>query len=211
MESIEAFNKYAKEYDEWFDLNENIYKSEINALKMFIPESGEGLEVGVGTGRFASVLGIKIGVEPAKSMAEIARKRGIKVYEKEAQNLPFSDSTFDFILFVTTICFLKEPILAIKEAKRVLKPGGSIIIGIIDKNSFLGKLYEKKKESSKFYKYAKFYSTDDVINWLKKLNFREIKTVQTLFKNPKEIREVEPVKEGYGEGGFVVLSAIKTI
>jgi hypothetical protein len=45
-----------------------------------LPEGGTGIEIGVGTGRFAAPLGIKVGVEPARAMGEIARReRGIEV------------------------------------------------------------------------------------------------------------------------------------
>lgn len=163
----------------------------------------------MGTGRFAVPLGIRIGVEPAKAMADIAQKRGIEVYEAKAEKLPFDDSSFDFVLIVVTICFVQDPIQALREAKRVLKPGGYIIIGMIDKESFLGKLYESKKKESKFYRHANFYSTRQVLDWLKKLKYEHIKTCQTIFKNPKEITAIEPVKEGHGEGGFVVITAQK--
>ncbi|MHC1635338.1 MAG: class I SAM-dependent methyltransferase [Candidatus Methanospirareceae archaeon] len=91
MNSIEIFERYAQEYDEWFDANRFAYESEIQALKKFIPKDSKGLEVGVGTGRFAVPLGVRVGVEPAKAMADIARKRGIEVYEAKAEELPFDD------------------------------------------------------------------------------------------------------------------------
>ncbi len=209
MNSIEIFERYAQEYDEWFDANRFAYESEVQALKKFVPKNSKGLEVGVGTGRFAVPLGIRVGVEPAKAMADIARKRGIEVYEAKAEKLPFDDSSFDFVLIVVTICFVQNPMQALREAKRVLKPGGYIIIGMIDKESFLGKLYESKKKESKFYRHANFYSTRQVLDWLKQLEFEYIKTCQTIFKDPKKITSIEPVKEGYGEGGFVVISAQK--
>ena len=207
MNSIEIFEKYAQEYDEWFDMNRFTYESEVQALKKFIPKNSKGLEVGVGTGRFAVPLGIKIGVEPAKAMANIARKRGIEVYNAKAEKLPFNDSSFDFVLIVVTICFVQDPIETLREAKRVLRPGGRIVIGIIDKESFLGKLYEANKEENKFYRKAKFYSAKEVLEWLKKLKFEHIKTCQTIFKNPQEITVIEPVKDGYGTGCFIVISA----
>ncbi|MCD4798204.1 MAG: methyltransferase domain-containing protein [Methanosarcinales archaeon] len=209
MNNIEIFENYAQEYDEWFDANRFAYESEVQALKKFVPENSKGLEVGVGTGRFAVPLGIRIGVEPAKAMADIAQKRGIEVYEAKAEKLPFDDSSFDFVLIVVTICFVQDPIQALREAKRVLKPGGYIIIGMIDKESFLGKLYESKKKESKFYRHANFYSTRQVLDWLKNFEFEHIKTCQTIFKNPKKITAIEPVKEGHGEGGFVVITAQK--
>src|SRR3989337_3951512 len=156
--NIQIFDELAQEYDKWFDESRCAYESEVLALRKFIPKNGKGLEVGVGTGRFAIPLGVKIGVEPAKAMADIARKRGIIVVEAMAEDLPFDDASFDFVLMVTTICFLQNPIRGLEEAKRVLKPGGYMIIGMIDKESPLGRIYEAKKNNSKFYRHAHSYS-----------------------------------------------------
>ncbi|AEH06433.1 class I SAM-dependent methyltransferase [Methanothermococcus okinawensis] len=194
------FDRYAKEYDKWYDENEQIYKAELDAIKKFIPKSDEkkkGLEIGVGTGRFAKPLGIEYGLEPSKSMAEIAKKRGINVYEGIAEDIPFDDESYDYVLMTTTLCFLNDPIKGLKEIKRILKPNGVLIIGMIDKNSPLGKFYESKKEKSKFYKYAKFYSLDEVLNWLKELNYKNI------IYNSVKISEMD------NKGSFVVIYAEK--
>lgn len=209
MKNRDVFEKYAQEYDKWFDENKDVYKSEIMILRGLIPREGVGLEVGVGTGRFATPLGIKMGVEPAKAMADMARKRGINVHEGRAEALPFDDDSFDFVLMMTTICFLENPLHALEEAKRVLKPEGHIIIGIIDRDSPLGMSYERKKTTSKFYKYANFHSADEVLNWLRSLNFGHIVTRQTIFKSPDEIDALEPFEEGHGKGAFVAISAQK--
>jgi len=211
MDSVKIFEKYAKEYDDWYDKNKFVYQSEVLALKKFIPKNRNGTEVGVGTGRFAVPLRIKIGIEPAKAMADIARKRGIEVYAAKAEELPFDDSSFDFVLMVVTLCFVQNPIQALSEAKRIIKPNGHIIISIVDKESFLGKFYESKKEENKFYRHAKFYSVEQVFNWLKELEFSHFKVCQTIFKTLDKISAVEPIKDGYGEGGFVVISAQKQV
>ncbi|HPT18489.1 MAG TPA: class I SAM-dependent methyltransferase [Methanothrix sp.] len=209
MKNIKIFEEHAVEYDEWFDDNPAAYQSEVLALRNIIPAEGTGLEVGIGTGRFAEPLGIRTGVEPARAMAEIARKRGIDVHEARAEALPFQDESFDFLLMVTTICFLEEPLQALAEAKRVLKPGGAIIIGMIDRNSPLGKDYERRKATSKFYKYARILSVDQVMGWLESLDFDHTATRQTLFKSSKDMRAAEPFEEGHGRGAFVAIAAKK--
>ena len=155
----------------------------------------KGLEIGVGTGRFAEPLGIEYGLEPSKSMAEIAKKRGIKIYEGVAEDIPFKDEFFDYVLMTTTLCFLKDPIKGLKEIKRILKPNGTLIIGTIDKDSPLGKFYESKKEKSKFYKDATFYSLNEVLNWLKELGYKNI-----VYNRVK-------LNEKDDEGSFVVIYA----
>lgn len=209
MTNIEIFEKNAAEYDRWFDENEAVYKSEILALRDLVPREGIGLEVGVGTGRFAVPLGIRTGVEPAKAMADMARKRGIEVHEARAEKLPFGEESFDFVLMVTVLCFLEDPLLALLEAKRVLKPSGLIIIGMIDRDSPLGEEYERKRITSKFYRNARFLSADQVMGMLKGLDFCCIAVSQTIFGHRNGLELIEPFEAGHGRGAFVAITAKK--
>ena len=204
---MDVFEEAAVEYDEWFETHKWVYLSEVEAVRKFIPETGEGIEIGVGTGRFSIPFGIKVGVEPARAMAEISRKRGVTVNEVKAEHLPFRDNSFEFALMVTTLCFLEYPFQALKEVKRILKPAGKIVIGMLDEESPPGKLYEKKRKENKFYRNARFYSVNQVLDWLKELAFNNLQTVQTIFKNPSEIQSLEPIEEGFGKGLFMVISA----
>ncbi|MGB9797198.1 MAG: class I SAM-dependent methyltransferase [bacterium] len=199
------FELFSQEYDDWFEKNKYAYLSELEALKLAIPREGKGLEVGVGTGRFAAPLGIKIGIDPSERMLEIARERGIEGILGRGENLPFPENEFDFLLLAFTICFVEDPEKVIGEAKRVLKPNGRLIIGIIDKNSKLGRFYQERKAKSKFYSVAKFYSPEEIIQLLEKFNFHNIQAIQTLFSEIRSLREIEMPKEGYGEGSFVVI------
>ena len=67
--NIQIFEESAQEYDAWFERQRPVYASELLALKRFIAPAGLGLEIGVGTGRFAVPLGLQVGVEPAAAMA----------------------------------------------------------------------------------------------------------------------------------------------
>ena len=98
MPKIAPFEKHVKQYEEWFVKNRWVYEAELRAVKDMIPTVGQGVEIGVGTGRFAEPLGIKMGVEPSKRMREIAQKKGIQVLDGVAEELSFDDSKFDFVL-----------------------------------------------------------------------------------------------------------------
>ncbi len=209
MANIEAFENYSQQYEDWFERNEFIYKSELKAVKHFIPEGKKGLEVGIGSGRFAKPLGIEIGVEPSLEMRKLAEHRGLEVYDATGESLSFTDNSFDFVLMVTTICFLDDVQKTFKEVRKVLKEEGSFIIGFVDKNTSLGKIYEEKKKDNVFYKKAKFYSAEKVLSLLKEYNFKNIEVVQTLSGKLPEIDKVQDFKEGHGEGGFVVIKGKK--
>ena len=209
MPRIEPFEKYSEKYEDWFERNEFVYKSEIQAIKELLPKVKKGIEIGVGSGRFAVPLGIKTGVDPSPRMQEIAQQKGIKVIDAVAEELPFENSQFELVLMVTTICFVDNLNLAFREAYRILKLGGYLIIGFIDKDSSLGKLYQQHKKKNVFYKIATFYSVKEVVYNLNKVGFKEFNFKQTIFHSLKEIKNIEPVKEDYGEGSFVVIRARK--
>ncbi len=208
MPRIEAFEEHYKEYDEWFVKNEQLYTAEINAIKEFIPHNKYGMEIGVGTGKFAIPFGIKIGVEPSNRMADIAKGKGIEVYKGIAEQLPFENDTFDFVLMVTTICFIDDVLKSFNETRRVLKNNGTIIVGFVDKDSEMGKQYQAKKMKSKFYKNATFFGVDEVVNLLKESDFSGLEIKQTLIKKDGKLN-TEEIKDGYGLGSFVAIKASK--
>lgn len=206
---IEPFEKYTKLYEDWFEGNRYAYESELKAIQALLPVYKNGVEIGVGSGRFAVPLGIKHGLEPSAEMGKIAKKRGIVLDEGVCENLPYEDSRFDLVLMVTTICFLYDAEKSFQEVERILRPGGWFIIGYIDKNSIIGKSYLKYKDSNVFYRVATFYSTEEIIQLLNKTGFLNLKFSQTIFHELNEIKEIEPVKEGYGSGSFVAVRAQK--
>lgn len=208
MGSIDTYNQFSTEYDKWFDEHSNLYQSELLAIQSLLPTDGNGIEIGVGTGRFAHPLGIPFGVEPSKAMADIARQRGIEVTEALAENLPFEESTFGFALMVTVDCFLSDIPKAFSEVHRILKPNGSILIGMIDKDSPLGQMYERNKADSVFYKEATFHSVAEISEMLQSAGFDNLQYQQTLTYPTNT--ETEPPKSGYGKGSFVVIKASKS-
>ncbi|MEJ2657377.1 MAG: class I SAM-dependent methyltransferase [Desulfobacterales bacterium] len=203
------FEKYLDEYEDWFEKHRYVYLSEIEAVRHFIPQRSKGIEIGIGTGRFALPFGITEGVEPAKAMREFSSKLGLKVHPGVAEKLPLADGSFDFVLMVTTICFVDDILQSFREANRILNTNDRFIIGMVDRNSPLGKQYEKIKKQNKFYRIATFYSVDEVVVSLNKTGFGNIEMVQTVFGDPELIDEIQAFQSGQGQGGFVVIKANK--
>jgi len=197
-----AFISQTEEYDRWFDKNANAYESELLAFKE-LKIDGDSIEIGVGTGKFAHPLGIKLGIEPTKEMYERALELGISVIEARAEALPIPSDKFDWAIMITTICFVTDPAKSLSEAHRILKKGGKLAIGLVDKDTKLGKLYLAKKDKSQFYKEATFFSSKDIINLMTEAGFRNIQSLQTL--KDVTLSSVETPEEGYGEGGFVAI------
>jgi len=211
MKQIALFNENVKEYEDWYQKYHEVFLSEVRAIKEQLnklPENINGIEIGVGTGKFAEQLGIKEGVEPSTEMAALAIKRGIEIINGTAENIPFKALSFDFVLFVT-ICHLDTIKAALKEAHRVLKQNGSIIIGFIDKDQQIAKDYQENRKKSTFFKHATFYSVAQIQSFLKETGFKNLEYNQTLFGEIDEITDIQTTKEGFGEGSFVVVKATK--
>lgn len=207
-----SFETHVQEYDSWYDEHSKVFDSELAAINKVLgnlhPEQ-RSIEIGVGTGRFAHALNINHGLDPSSEMLTIAKKRNIVCTQAVAENLPFKNKSFDLALMITVACFLTKPHQAFSEIYRILKPDGRLVLGMIDRNSELGKTYEKKQPENKFYRYARFLSVEEISEFLHEACLREVTTVQTLFRPLGMIENAEPVKYGYGEGGFIAISAIK--
>ncbi len=202
-----AFDQNTLEYDNWFEKHQGAYQSELLAIQRAIPKNKTGIEIGVGTGRFAQPFNIQFGVEPSENMARVAEQRGIKVYRTFAENLPIENEIFDFALMVTTVCFLADIPKAFAETHRILKPQGEIILAIIDKNSILGKQYQKEKSKNKFYQGVHFHSIEEITQLLTQSGFHSFSYWQTL--TTTNLNVVEQPQTGFGIGGFVVIKASK--
>ena len=201
------FDAHADRYDRWFEVHQAAYISELLALRALVPRDGRGLEIGVGTGRFAGPLGVAVGIDPSDAMLTRAAARGIETTKGIAEALPFPDGSFDYALVVTTICFVDSPEKMLAEAFRVLKPDGKLVVGFIDRQSGIGRGYLERQPESVFYREAVFYSTAEVEDLLQAQGFNARTWVQTLFRPLAETTEIEPVRPGTGDGAFVVVTA----
>ncbi|MHB1348051.1 MAG: class I SAM-dependent methyltransferase [Candidatus Humimicrobiaceae bacterium] len=206
MKKNNVFNNKIEQYEKWFKTNKNLLDAELETIRQMLPASGEGIEIGVGTGIFATNLGIEHGVEPSEKMGAKAAKKGIHVINAFAEELPIEDESYQFALMVTVDCFLEDVAKAFKEIWRILVKDGYFIIAFIDKTTSLGIIYEQHKHSDSFYKYANFHSSEEIIILLKKAGFEILEKKQTIFTLENKVQEI---KDGVGEGVFAVIKAKK--
>lgn len=207
MPITEPFEAHTDRYEGWFEDHEHAYRSELAAVERLLPDAGPGLEVGVGSGRFAGPLGVEHGVDPAPAMLDRARQRGVAVAQGVAEALPYREDAFGYALAVTTVCFVDDLAAALAEARRVLRPGGPVVAGFVDRESPLGERYEATREENPFYRDATFRSTAELEAALADAGFGAPSAAQTVFRFPEEMDEPDPVEAGTGEGSFVVLRA----
>jgi SAM-dependent methyltransferase len=206
----EPFDRDPERYDRWFDRHAIAYRSELLAVRALTPVAGFGLEIGVGSGRFAAPLGVACGVDPSRPMLLRARERGVPVLRAVAEALPFARATFDYALIVTTICFVDDPPAMLAETRRVLKRGGAVVVGLVDRDSSLGRHYLAHQAESPFYADASFFTAADVERLLMDTGFVDPVWVETLSEAPDRLARIEPARPGRGEGAFLVVRATRS-
>jgi len=209
MDKSSPFALHTDEYDRWYDDARAVFDAEARAVRYFLPttKGARIVEIGVGTGRFAKALKVWAGIDVCVEMLEKAAGRGVDVLRGCAHHLPLAPHSCDCVVMVTVLCFLSDPARALAEIRGALRPGGRLVIGFIDRHSPLGRQYEARKEKSRFYGDARFFSAGEVKELLAAAGFSAVDFVQTLVNPLDKVDESEPVLEGTGQGGFVAAGA----
>lgn len=100
------------------------------------PAHGRVLEIGIGSGenlpRYGAHVEQVVGLEPSARLAAMARQVGLRVpiktevVEASAERIPLDDRSFDTVVMTWTLCSVREPMAALREIRRVLKPDGRL-------------------------------------------------------------------------------------
>ncbi len=203
------FDDLASVYDAWYEEEGKLtFDIEVRAFRELLPLLPKSwLEVGVGSGRFAQALGIESGIDPSVELAEIARRRGITVHQGKGEKTPFDKESFGTVFLIVTICFVDSPRDVLREAYRILKPGGKVVLGLVLKESPWGKFYEQKKQQGhRFYQYATFHSYNGLTELLKQTGFSIERVISTLFQKPGEVKGMELPQGDYSpDAGFTII------
>ena len=211
----EPFDDFVEAYDRWYDEPEGraILEAELACLRRVAGGfDGRWLEVGVGTGRFASNLGIGEGVDSSGEMLRPALARGVVATLAKAESLPHGNGVFDGVLMALALCFIQDAKQALLESFRVLRPKGTLLIGVVPAESPWGELYAKKKAAGHpVYRHARFRTIAETIQLVEEAGFVLQQTACTLFWPPEGKPEPEILVENgsNGKAGFVALRFMK--
>ncbi|MGB9590546.1 MAG: class I SAM-dependent methyltransferase [candidate division WOR-3 bacterium] len=132
--SPDPFDSRPEEYDAWYDENPQLFREELDLIKDWIggspsaPAPASSLEIGAGTGRFTSSLGIGFGIDRARRALRLARERGVRAVVGDAGALPFKGECFALVGIFFTLEFLAEPRKALEECHRILAPAGRLLV-----------------------------------------------------------------------------------
>lgn len=220
------FNEIAHSYDDWYKTRLGAFADEVEtelAFKLFSPYKGmRVLDVGCGTGNFSVklaekgcvVTGIDISDQMLKKAAAKAAKAGLNIdfHNMDIYNLAFGNNTFDGVFSMATFEFIQKPKKAFDEMMRVLKPGGKLLIGTINRDSQWGKFYmQQAKKGDSIFRFAHFKNMDE----LKSLDTNNlVKSGQCLFIPPnaeeeKINRAEEKRLSKFEKGGFICALWVK--
>jgi ubiquinone/menaquinone biosynthesis C-methylase UbiE len=95
----------------------------LNGVRMSDRRSDKVLDVGCGIG-FVSQLYPNFDITGVDISDEMLKRNPFKHLKAPAENLPFPDDHFDFVICRSLLHHLEEPLIGLKEMFRVLKPGG---------------------------------------------------------------------------------------
>jgi ubiquinone/menaquinone biosynthesis C-methylase UbiE len=177
MANDALFDSKADTYDSWYTTPLGAYEDELENALVFRHVGGvQGktvLDVGCGTGLYSirlSESGADVtAVDISLKMIEIARRkaqdRGQYIWYDEADmaKLPYENRTFDMVVSITALEFAADPLLALMEMARVLRPGGKLVVGVLNNDSpWADARRERAKREASIYGTAHFFSSSDL-------------------------------------------------
>jgi len=159
-----------EEYDGWYDSPRGkwIANTEFRLLvdRLNVDYGSTLLDAGCGTGYFSRRFadrGLRVyGVDSDANMLAYAKSHsiGIDYIQASMIQLPFCDKSYDTVTALTSLCFINNPIDAIKELIRVSKR--YVVLGLLNRQSLL----YKKKYGKGAYQGARWDSVSDIKTWL---------------------------------------------
>ncbi len=168
---------FASSAGRWDKLRNELFGSEfeLRLLPALLPTGSVVVDLGCGTGRITELLAPfaarVIGVDGSEAMIEAARQRvranganNVDFHHAQLQELPLEDDAADVALMILVLHYVSNPQAALREAARVLKPGGKLVL--VDMQP-----HDHEEYRSDMGHLWQGFAQEQLINWLSNAGF----------------------------------------
>jgi ubiquinone/menaquinone biosynthesis C-methylase UbiE len=118
------------------------------------------------------------GVEPSKALLpkNVAKGKAFKLVRGQAEKLPLKDSSADFVLVKEVLDHCYDPLKVVAEARRVLRPGGLLVITLTNDHAWYKRLLPSlaRRIKSGQHDHLYFFHPDQVVRLARQAGFTEI-------------------------------------
>lgn len=136
---------------------------------------GDGVLVTTLARQRARAVGIDVdhaALQVASSRTDVTGVGGVRFVEGRIERLPFPDGTFDVVTAVTVLCLVSDRSAALREAARVLRPGGRLIIGDLGRwSAWAARRRIKGWLGSRLWRSAHFWTAADLSRLIEQAGF----------------------------------------
>ncbi|MFZ1057861.1 MAG: methyltransferase domain-containing protein [Candidatus Rokuibacteriota bacterium] len=187
---VEAFDSVASTYDAWYEtpvgrLVDRLEKQAVFALVE--PQRGDlVLDLSCGTGIYALALaqrGLRVvGADLSEPMLRLAQAKarqtgvGIAFVQADGSTLPFRPGTFDLVTVILGLEFAAEPVKTLEEIRRILKPGATLVVAILNRSG-LWTLWRRFKRLfvPSVWRHARFLGLEELRRHMETHGFRQLR------------------------------------
>jgi SAM-dependent methyltransferase len=153
-EHLKQYRDYPVTFEGGLD-EKPYYESRILPIFYEVPLGAKVLDVGCNDGTFMAMLRDKrqcnvTGVDLSETALEAARAKNLPVHLTDGETLPFPDATFDVVTLMEVIAHVLNPVKALEEIKRVLRPGG-ILLGSTPHKNLEQHIWSDKRLHRRYY------------------------------------------------------------
>ncbi len=185
-----SFDSIAPTYDAWYQtplgrLADRLEKEAVFSL--LENRAGDlALDISCGTGSYALALGQRglrvVGVDVSEPMLRVAQTKAkaaqvrLALMRAEADVLPFRAGIFDLVTVILGLEFMADPGKTLEEARRVLKPNGSLIVAVLNRTG-LWTLWRRLKRLfvPSIWRSARFLSINELGALLEERGFTDLR------------------------------------